>query len=293
MSPSDPETLYVTSGVQFSKSTDGGESWAADVADMSPFFGVVQPLVLALAVHPTDPDTVLAGNFGYPSFAAAGDMSGIFRSTDGGATWSRIYEPDTSLETFQPVGLAFDPADPSRILAANLTTEPGFVVGGLVLRSTDGGATWGPVLTGLGFPRPSFTPGAAWVTAVNAFGLPGGVSKSTDGGLTWDPMNTGLPDPPRVFGSRVAFDPAAPGALYVTPGGTAYTSTDGAVSWRQMDVFGIDDDKRIRDVAPIPGVTPPTLAGAYNGGVYSYTSSEVFADGFESGDTSAWSVTVP
>lgn len=76
--------------------------------------------MLAVEVHPKAPSTVYASRFD----------GGLFRSGDGGATWTELESPALSNRVYD---LAFDPARPSVVYAAG---DLG------VARSSDHGATW-------------------------------------------------------------------------------------------------------------------------------------------------------
>ena len=83
----------------------------------------------SIAIDRLSPSTLYAGTSGYPG--------GMFKSTDGGATWTRLF-----LEGDPPVyGIAVDPFDASRVFAA---TDRG------VYRTRDGGASWESRNAGLG-----------------------------------------------------------------------------------------------------------------------------------------------
>jgi photosystem II stability/assembly factor-like uncharacterized protein len=112
-----PETLYAGSmraGVL--RSTDGGRSWAAANG------GLGTGGVMALAVDPVDPRTIYAG---------AG--AGLYKSTDSGATWSKLPYPGESAVT-----LAVSPSNPNVVLTVAVKGNQG-----LVYHSEDGGRTWG------------------------------------------------------------------------------------------------------------------------------------------------------
>jgi photosystem II stability/assembly factor-like uncharacterized protein len=98
------------------RSSDGGESWTPAGS------GLGARSVVALAVDPSARQTVYAG---------ADD--GLYKSTDGGATWSKLAFPGRNV-----VALATDPAQPNVVLAIAVKDRQG-----LVFRSEDGGATWG------------------------------------------------------------------------------------------------------------------------------------------------------
>ncbi len=134
----------------------------------------------SMAVSPTDPDTLLYGT----------DTSGIWKSTDGGASWRLSCE---GLKTFGTVGLAFDPDDGNiAYVAGCLHTFPSTVneqVG--VYRSRDGGATWEMVLRA-DFHREHSnrliqfgSPDEKGVRPVYVATHGSGVFVSPDRGLTW------------------------------------------------------------------------------------------------------------
>ncbi len=77
--------------------------------------------VHALAGDPSDPAILYAGT----------QAGGVFKTTDGGASWSLVGPtlPRSSVEA-----IAVDPSDPKRVYAG--TYDKG------VYRSTDSGATW-------------------------------------------------------------------------------------------------------------------------------------------------------
>jgi photosystem II stability/assembly factor-like uncharacterized protein len=77
--------------------------------------------VLALAVDPAAPQTVYAGGEG-----------GLYKSPDGGRTWSRLPFPGDNA-----VALAISPSTPNVLVAITVKSRQG-----LVYRSTDGGQSW-------------------------------------------------------------------------------------------------------------------------------------------------------
>ena len=90
--------------------------------------GLAHETVRALAQSPTDPKLLLAGS-----------LTGVYRSTDEGATWTKI-TPDnhTDLKNFDSV--AFDPKDNNTIYAGTYH---------LPWKTTDGGKNWFPVVKGM------------------------------------------------------------------------------------------------------------------------------------------------
>ncbi|NNC76180.1 MAG: hypothetical protein HKN93_11815 [Acidimicrobiia bacterium] len=120
--PTDPGRLFASTMNQgLIRSTDGGASWhtVSSRNDIP---------VYAVAIHPADPSIVLSGSRG-----------GVFRSTDGGDTFSRVAAGTVPESTI--VDYEFDPTDPSVVYAADIASG--------VYRSTDSGVTWTPINNGL------------------------------------------------------------------------------------------------------------------------------------------------
>ena len=158
LAPSDPNVIYagtgeasirsdITYGAGVYKSTDGGAHWRAlGLADTRHIGKVL--------VDPRNPDVVLVAALGH----AYGPNSerGVFRSSDGGRTWTKVLykDPDTGA-----IDLAADPADPEVVYAALYQARrppweqypPDEGPGSGLYKSTDGGATWTP-LAGHGLP---------------------------------------------------------------------------------------------------------------------------------------------
>lgn len=135
--PTAPDTMYlggVSGGVW--KTTDGGLSWVTHTDDLA------NVAVNALAMDPTNPDVLYAGTGeGYFREVVRGTGlplrgAGIFRTSDGGLTWSRLASTETV--DFQWVNdLVISRIDPRRVYAATRTG---------VWRSSDEGETWERVL---------------------------------------------------------------------------------------------------------------------------------------------------
>ena len=117
------------------KTTDGGRTWKK-VLDAGTWAGVSD-----VVIDPRDPEKLVATSwqrarrtFGY---VAGGPESGIWRSTDGGASW-RKSQGGLPNEELGRIGLAMSPANPDVIYAI---VEAGARAGG-TYRSRDGGASW-------------------------------------------------------------------------------------------------------------------------------------------------------
>src|SRR5438067_1998391 len=127
-----PHRLYVgTIGEGVFRSADGGESFRR-ARDGMPF---VECHVRALALHPGQPEVILAGT----------SPAKIFRSADGGRTWeqcaTRMVQDCPRILHTRVTCILADPADPGHLWA-------GVEIDGLH-ESRDGGRTWEPLGTGL------------------------------------------------------------------------------------------------------------------------------------------------
>lgn len=109
-------------------SRDGGLTWGRQT-----FPGNGPYRCHAIVFHPTARDTLFA------TVAARGAQSGIWRSTNGGASWTHLRKGLPSSEKMDRTSLAIAPSRPSVIYAITSTLKEG-VLG--VFRSDNGGNTW-------------------------------------------------------------------------------------------------------------------------------------------------------
>ena len=233
LDPTDANTLVYAAytltdyGFNFLKSTDGGATWKY----LPPRYPSPPPFwdIAAIAINPLVPSSL---------FAAAWDSSNVhavFKSTDGGMTWSQTGLTDTNVTV-----LAIDPRNPSTLYAGTESHRDRFptVFQGL-LKSTDSGSSWLPINQGLSDvtgrvsallvdPRSPSTLYAAFTGD--------GVFKSSDGGASWIRFSDGL-------GNRNVH------ALGLTPGANGlnvlYAGTSGG------GVFKVLDDGIVIDPVPV------------------------------------------
>jgi photosystem II stability/assembly factor-like uncharacterized protein len=183
-------------------------------------------------------------------FEFQGRPGGVFKSTDGGATW---HQSNTGLTNPDVRALTIDPQTPDTLYAV--------IDGGGVFKSTDGGASWSPSNTGLTSPSVESLAIDPVTPSTLYAGTNVGVFKSTDGGASWSPSNTGLTN---LTVGVAAINPATPSTLYAgTRGGGVFKSTDGGASWNPSNT-GLAS-LIIRALAIDPQ-TPDTLYAVIDGG---------------------------
>lgn len=170
---------------------------------------------------------------------------GLFRSVDGGATWTQVHQHTTV--SFRDLWLA---DDGRTALAATF--------GAGLLRSTDGGATWANVAAEAG---PYFLALAATENRVLYVGsYDRGVWKSTDNGATWVAAN--LPS-----GIGVVVLASVDNILYagsVTDG--LWRTSDAGVTWQPLGFRG----RLVRAIAFDP-ITNTLAISVWDDGVYMST----------------------
>lgn len=201
MDPNSTDTIYVgaASGGVF-KSTDGGSNWSS-IFDAQPSLSIGD-----IAIAPADPSTIYAGT-GEPNCGGGSvtyDGAGLFKSTDGGATWNYV-----GLDSTRNTGrIVVDPKNTDRVFVATMGDlfSNGNQRG--VYRTTDGGQTWQQVLflsdsTGaidlaINPENPDTIYACMWervrrFTYEHYGGVTCGIYRSYDGGDTWSELTNGLP----------------------------------------------------------------------------------------------------
>jgi len=201
LAPSDPDILYVGTGEQNNRqsssygngvyrSDDAGTTWRHLGLEETRHIGKVE-------VHPSDPDVAYVaalGNLWGPS-----DERGVYKTNDGGLSWSRVLFVDAQTGV---VDLVMDPSDPDVLYAAAYQRMR---------------RTWG----------------------FNGGGPGSGIYKTTDAGATWIELRNGLPrgDKGRIGLAISASNPRVLNALVESPETNAqgtYRTENGGDTWERV-----------------------------------------------------------
>lgn len=247
VAPSDPNVIYagtgeacirgdIIAGNGVYKSTDGGKTWSES--------GLKDTVAIGrLIVHPKNADIAFVAALGHPF--GPNPERGIFRTTDGGKTWSKVLYKD---DNTGGIDLSFDPANPNVIFAAlwQARRSPwGMDSGGPgsgLYRSTDGGNTW-KRLSGHGLPDGPLGRIGVAVAYGNSNRIwalieadKGGLFRSDDGGENWTLVNSERQYRQRAFYyTHIFADPRLADGVYVLNTGM-YHSNDGGKTFRQIRV---------------------------------------------------------
>ncbi|HJX82994.1 MAG TPA: hypothetical protein VJ723_01475, partial [Candidatus Angelobacter sp.] len=240
IAPSDPNIIYagtgeadlrsdLTYGNGVYKSTDGGKTWSHVGLRDSQHIG-------RILVDAKNPAVVLVAALGHAY--GPNTERGVFRSTDGGSTWTKVLYKDANIGAIE---LASDPDNPATVFAALLhdqrppwSTYPPTTTSGAIYKSTDGGATWNQI-TGGGLPAGEWgriglavargTHGQRVYALIDT--AKGGLFRSDDGGQNWSLVGTDERIRGRLwYFCEVAVDPKNPDVVYL-PNVSLYRSTDG------------------------------------------------------------------
>ena len=211
------------------KSTDGGETWE--------HIGLKETQNIArIRIHPENCDIAWAAAFGKHS--ADNPERGVYKTTDGGATWQRVlYKSDKAGAT----DISVDVTNPDVIYASIWEAwrrSWGMSSGGEdsgLWKSTDGGESWTEITGNIGLAEGPVgkigvavspaNPNRVWVLIEHE--PDGGVWRSDDAGATWERVNDERKLRQRAFYyTRVYADPNDEDVMYALNTGL-YRSRDG------------------------------------------------------------------
>jgi photosystem II stability/assembly factor-like uncharacterized protein len=281
--PSQPNVFYagaVNGGVW--KTTDYGRTWQP-IFDQQPTGSIG-----ALVVAPSDPQIVYVGSgegLHRPDLSV-GD--GIYKSTDGGTTWTHL-----GLRDGQQISqMALDPRDPDRLFVAVAGHPYGPNPERGIYRSVDGGKTFEQVLYknenigAAGVTIDPSDPNVVYATLWEARegpwenaswdGTGGGIFKSADGGQTWKQLAGGLPDGiVQAYVSIAASDPNHLFASVATKDKVdLYASSDAGATWHTVTADPRPSTRIGGGDLPVPLLDPKNPDIVYMASIVTWKSTD-------------------
>ena len=202
VSESDPDLVFIGTGETcirgnimpgdgVYRSRDGGETW--EHVGFRDSHGISK-----IRIHPTNPDVIYVASFG--KYSAPSEERGVFKSTDGGDTWTRVLFRNDETGA---IDIALDRNNPDVLFASlwrafrkEFTMSSGGPGSGM-FKSTDGGESWTEMTRAPGMPQDGVVGriGLA-VSSANSnrvYALyendNGGLFRSDDAGETWELVN--------------------------------------------------------------------------------------------------------
>jgi photosystem II stability/assembly factor-like uncharacterized protein len=240
--PGDPNLVYAATGSGgLWKSTNGGQTWTALFERESAYS------IGDIALEPGNPQVIWLGSGESNVRNSVSFGGGVFRSTDGGARWTRM-----GLEETERISrIMVHPTNPNIVWVGALGHAFGPSEHRGVYLATDGGKTWRKTLyldnqhgvsdLEVDPANPNIVYAALWRferkpwTHVSG-SEKGGVWKSTDGGVTWRQLTRGLPKLIGRIGVKAA--PSMPNVVYViceSKEATLYRSNDHGETFTEVN----------------------------------------------------------
>jgi photosystem II stability/assembly factor-like uncharacterized protein len=208
------------------RSDDGGDSWTRTL------FVDEGTGCADLEMDPSNPQVLYAAMWDFRRepdfFRSGGPGSGLYKSTDGGGSWTRLEQglPQTDLGR---LSLAVAPSEPSRVYALVEAETTG------IYRSDDAGASWRLMNTSAGVQFRPFYFGELVVDPVDADRVyrPGYLLVSSeDGAKTFGGMFSGVGGSIHPDHHWLWINPTDPTHLIIGTDGGVYVSHNRGVHWR-------------------------------------------------------------
>jgi len=275
LDPNNPNVLWVGTGENNSqrsvsygdglyRSVDGGKHFEKVGLENSEHIGMI-------AIDPRNSDVVFVAAQG--PLWNAGDDRGLYKTTDGGATWEKILEVDDDTGVSE---IHLDPRDPDTMYAVtyqrrrHVWTLLNGGPGSGIQKSTDGGATWRKIQRGLpgvelgriGMDIAPSQPDVIYAIVEAAQGN-SGFYRSSDAGENWSKMSDYVSTSPQYY-QEIMVDPRDPDLVWSLNTWLAYTE-DGGATWERASTSAkhVDDHGMWID----PDDTRHILVGC-DGGIY-------------------------
>jgi len=263
-------TVFAATSFGLYKSTNSGGAWSQVLAAYTTDF--VQ--------HPSDRAVLFAAiGCALTSCNPGAVPSGVYKSMNGGATWTRLAGGFPSSDVGR-IQLAIAASSPFTLYAA---VQDAFGAGGNdggllgLFKSLDGGATW----TSVGGASGLSCDTQCWYDLVVAVDPTnpnlvyfGGVwlYRSTDGGASFSYIGGSM----HADQHAIAFDPRNPSILFVGNDGGVYRSGDQGQSWVSLNT-NLAITQFYPGVSLSPNASPDILGGTQDNGTVEYTGAPVWS----------------
>lgn len=221
------------------KSTDGGRTWTN--------MGLKESRHVArIIVDPVDHDVVFVASLG--SLWGPGGDRGVYKTADGGKTWTRTLFVDDDTGATE---LVMDPSNNKTLYAATYQRRRaawgmnGGGPGSAIWKSADAGETWTKLTSGLpegpkgriGLDVYRKNPNVVYARVEHPG--EGGVYRSDDAGASWTKLGSTNPRP--MYFSQIRIDPIDDHRIYVL-GVSLHVSDDGGRTFRDNGARNIHVD---------------------------------------------------
>jgi len=251
VAPSNPDVVWVGTGEPNNmrssswgtgvyKSTDGGKTWSAAMLPKSQH-------IARIVIDPRDPNVVYVAALG-PLWASGGER-GLYKTTDGGKTWTNTKEISKYTGFTE---LVMDPSNPDVLYAASLQRERreyGFLPAGAetgIYKTIDGAKTWTQLKNGLpagemgriGISVCKSRPNVVYAI-VHAKAPQNGLFRSDDAGASWRLVNE--QNGTAWYYSQVRCDPTDPDHV-VSLNAASRESHDGGKTFTPFAAGGVHSD---------------------------------------------------
>jgi photosystem II stability/assembly factor-like uncharacterized protein len=280
VAPNDPNVVWVGTGEANNsrstywgdgvyKSTDAGKTWAHMGLKESQHVG-------RIIVHPSNADIVYVAALGH--LYSENPERGVFKTTDGGKTWTKSLDVTVQGRNVGCVDLIMDPANPDTLYASaydRLRKPWTYQVGGPgsgVYKTTDGGKSWTKLAGGLpagnlgriglaiyaknpnilyamveNANKPGMSEADRWQEILDGKSsqgmIDGEIYRSDDAGATWQkvsPDKQSIGGAPGYYYGQIVVDPANDKTVYILSVGVL-ASRDGGKTWNAAFRFGGDN----------------------------------------------------
>ncbi|HET7184013.1 MAG TPA: hypothetical protein VFI82_04970 [Terriglobales bacterium] len=206
------------------RTTDGGSTW------QKVLYKDEKTGAIDLSFDPNNPSLIFAAMYEARrspwELVSGGPGSGLYRSSDGGATWKQITGNGFPKGVLGRIGVAVSGANPDRIYAIIEAEQGG------IYRSDNGGENWSKVSGDSRFTQRSWYYGHIFAdpkSADTVYMLNVGMFRSSDGGKSWTQVRAPHGDTHGLW-----IDPDNPQRMIEGNDGGATVSADGGKTWTTL-----------------------------------------------------------